>query len=146
MLSLSSYSIFVLTKSFLAEGVKVQFVLDSLPLRGWLSSAYQANAVEMGSDNNVNLQRYSLFYLRCSFAHLHQVWNTRLSSLLCTVGHCVGNIRLWSCLDGLLLLLRLMFYPSSFQEICALRSKMCAKKKYTQSNCLSLDFILVDRS
>ena len=30
---LSPYSIFVLTKSFLAEGVKVQFVLDFPPLR-----------------------------------------------------------------------------------------------------------------
>ena len=29
---LSPYSIFVLTKSFLAEGVKVQFVLDFPPL------------------------------------------------------------------------------------------------------------------
>ena len=33
VLILSLYSIFVLTKSFLAEGVKVQFVLDFPPLR-----------------------------------------------------------------------------------------------------------------
>ena len=32
VLILSPYSIFVLTKSFLAEGVKVQFVLDFPPL------------------------------------------------------------------------------------------------------------------
>ena len=33
MLSVSSYSIFLLAKSFLAEGVKVQFVLDFPPYR-----------------------------------------------------------------------------------------------------------------
>ena len=33
VLNLIPYSIFVLTKSFLAEGVKVQFVLDFPPLR-----------------------------------------------------------------------------------------------------------------